>query len=239
MSTIEKVIVAIILMFAVAIFSIIMGNFIEILMARNNLENSGNHKDLSKWIALLTKFNDQKPLARDLIVKIEDFFEYYWDNNPLMASKSDEDLRFINELPNSTKQAIYIEYLFRDFLYKFNDFFTVVKNGSILQKTDIKWRQFIVRFLDCLEPRRYQATDDEFIQDQFQEVFEVVFVCRGRIIVGYRLFKEVFYAKIVSKSASIGDFSCLNNKVSEFLYKASETVTGFAIKKEKFSMIMR
>lgn len=45
-------------MFAVAIFSIIMGNFIEILMARNNLEASGNHKDLSKWIALLTKFND-------------------------------------------------------------------------------------------------------------------------------------------------------------------------------------
>lgn len=96
-----------------------------------------------------------------------------------------------------------------------------------------------MRVLDCLEPRRYQATDDEFIQDQFQEVFEVVFVCRGRIIVGYRLFKEVFYAKIVSKSASIGDFSCLNNKVSEFLYKASETVTGFAIKKEKFTMIMR
>lgn len=102
-STKEKVIVAVILMFAVAIFSIIMGNFIEILMSRNNLENSGNHKDLSKWIALLTKFNDQKPLARDLIVKIEDFFEYYWDNNPLMASKSDEDLRFINELPNATK----------------------------------------------------------------------------------------------------------------------------------------
>lgn len=111
-STTEKLIVAIILMFAVAIFSIIMGNFIEILMARNNLEASGNHKDLSKWIALLTKFNDQKPLSRELIVKIEDFFDYYWDKNPLMASKSDEDLRFINELPNSTKQAIYIDYLF-------------------------------------------------------------------------------------------------------------------------------
>ena len=102
-STTEKLIVAIILMFAVAIFSIIMGNFIEILMARNNLESTGNHKDLSKWIALLTKFNDQKPLARDLIVKIEDFFDFYWDNNPLMALKSVDDLRFINELPNSKK----------------------------------------------------------------------------------------------------------------------------------------
>ena len=111
-STTEKLIVAIILMFAVAIFSIIMGNFLEILMARNNLESSGNHKDLSKWIALLTKFNDQKPLSRELIVKIEDFFDFYWDNNPLMASKADEDLRFITELPESTMQAIYIDYLF-------------------------------------------------------------------------------------------------------------------------------
>ena len=111
-STTEKLIVAIILMFAVAIFSIIMGNFLEILMARNNLESSGNHKDLSKWIALLTKFNDQKPLSRELIVKIEDFFDFYWDKNPLMASKADEDLRFITELPESTKQAIYIDYLF-------------------------------------------------------------------------------------------------------------------------------
>jgi hypothetical protein len=61
----------------------------------------------------------------------------------------------------------------------------------------------------------------------------------GRIIVGYRLFKEVFYAKIISKSATIGDFGCLNNKVSEFLYKASETVTGFAMKKYNFTRIMR
>lgn len=61
----------------------------------------------------------------------------------------------------------------------------------------------------------------------------------GRIIIGYRLFKEVFYAKIMSKSATVGDFSCLNNKVSEFLYKASENVTGFAIKKHNFTQMMK
>lgn len=98
-----------------------------------------------------------------MIVKIEDFFDYYWDKNPLMASKSDEDLRFINELPNSTKQAIYIDYLFQNFLYKFKDFFKIEKNGYVLQKTDLKWRQFIVKFLDSLEPRRYLVTDDDFI----------------------------------------------------------------------------
>ena len=45
-------------MFAVAIFSIIMGDFIEILMARNNLENGGNHKDLPPGVGESRKFNE-------------------------------------------------------------------------------------------------------------------------------------------------------------------------------------
>jgi len=74
----EKMIVAIILMFAVAVFSIIMGNFIEILMNNKSVESNSDHKDLSKWVSLLTKFNDQKPLNRELISKIEDYFDYFW-----------------------------------------------------------------------------------------------------------------------------------------------------------------
>ena len=36
----------------------------------------------------------------------------------------------------------------------------------------------------------------------------------------------------------IGDFACLHNKVSEFLYKPHEVITGFAIKKQKFMQIV-
>jgi len=36
----------------------------------------------------------------------------------------------------------------------------------------------------------------------------------------------------------IGDFACLTNKVSEWLYRVSETVTGLAIKKESFVQIL-
>ena len=32
----------------------------------------------------------------------------------------------------------------------------------------------------------------------------------------------------------MGDFSTLNNKVSEYLYRAFKEIQGFAIKKEKF-----
>jgi len=61
----------------------------------------GNHKDLSKWISLLSRFNNGVPIKKELITKIEDFFNYYWENNRLQAISSDNDLRFMNELPHS------------------------------------------------------------------------------------------------------------------------------------------
>jgi hypothetical protein len=63
-------------------------------------------------------------------------------------------------------------------------------------------------------------------------------VINGSIIVGYRLFNDTFFAKQIKQYAIIGDFACLNNKVSEFLYGVRETITGFAIKKEKFMQIL-
>ena len=98
---------------------------------------------------------------------------------------------------------------------------------------DLKFRVFLVKFLNCLEPRRY-AEANGIIQDQFQEVFEVLFVMHGSVVVGYRLFNETFYARSMNQNVVVGDFACLNNKVSEFLYCGKELVSGFAVKKEKF-----
>ena len=109
-----------------AIFSYIMGNFIEILMGYKSLEYTGDHKMLSKWIALLTKFNESQPLSKEMITKIEDFFQFYWLNNPLLAFKSDDDQRFLSELPTQTVEQIYIDYLFRNFLYIYKSFFLSV-----------------------------------------------------------------------------------------------------------------
>jgi hypothetical protein len=103
-SIFEKLMIAFVMMFGISIFSYIMGNFIEILMGYKSLENTGDSKELSKWIALLTKFNEAHPLSKDLITQIEDFFQYYWYNNPLLAFKSESDIRFISELPDSTVQ---------------------------------------------------------------------------------------------------------------------------------------
>lgn len=37
----------------------------------------------------------------------------------------------------------------------------------------------------------------------------------------------------------VGDFSTLNNKVSEYLYRSFEEINGFAIKKQKFIDIFK
>lgn len=91
-SSSERLISSVILMFGVTVFSFIMGQFIEILMNYKSLWMVGQHKDLSKWIALLSRFNNGNPLNKDLITKIEDFFDYYWDNNRLSALSNEKDL---------------------------------------------------------------------------------------------------------------------------------------------------
>lgn len=144
----------------------------------------------------------------------------------------------------TTVQSIFIDYLFKDFLYKFKDLFQIEitlpssTQKQLLLPTDYKWRQFMVKFLQTLEPRLFTNLD-ELIQDQYQEVYEVLFVTSGSVLVGYRLFRETFWAKLLQRRAIIGAFPCMTNKVSEFMYKPVEVIHGFAIKKENFNGILQ
>lgn len=59
----------------------------------------GHQKDLSKWISLLSRFNNGNPLKKDIITQIEDFFNFYWENNRTLALATERDLHFMNQLP--------------------------------------------------------------------------------------------------------------------------------------------
>ena len=54
-----------------------------------------------------------------------------------------------------TVQKIYVEYLFKNFMYKFRGFLKIKRKGRIMRSTENKYRVFLVKFLSCLEPRRY------------------------------------------------------------------------------------
>jgi hypothetical protein len=60
-SDLERILGAIILLFGVSVFSLIMNNFIEILDRFNNLNSDlGDGDNLTKFFSLLQRFNEGK-----------------------------------------------------------------------------------------------------------------------------------------------------------------------------------
>ena len=55
------------MMLGVSVFSYIMGTLIEILAAFNSLEISHDHRELTKWVALLSKFSGGNKLKKSLV----------------------------------------------------------------------------------------------------------------------------------------------------------------------------
>lgn len=63
----EKILGCLVLLFGVAVFSIIMNNLMDIFRKVSSLEDVGAPKDLSKWIAMLSKYNNGLPMSKDTI----------------------------------------------------------------------------------------------------------------------------------------------------------------------------
>ena len=92
-----------------AVFSFIMGNFIEILMSFKvvTAENEES-ENLTKWLGLLARFNKGRPLPKEMTKKIEHYFDYYWANDKNYAMKSEDDLRFMQELPKQIRINVFL-----------------------------------------------------------------------------------------------------------------------------------
>lgn len=120
-SVLEKIVGSVVLLFGVVVFGIIMNRLIEILLYFKSIDGETEDTDLAKWIAMLSKYNGGQPMDKDVITKIEDFFQYYWSNNKMQCFKSETDKRFIGELPGEVSEEIYIDYVFQDFVYKFQN----------------------------------------------------------------------------------------------------------------------
>jgi hypothetical protein len=81
-SNVERSIGAFILISGVAMFSFLMGNFIEILSTYNTLHaNLDDGDTLAKFFGTLVHFNDGDPIDTDMKKKIEEHFDYLWKND--------------------------------------------------------------------------------------------------------------------------------------------------------------
>ncbi len=88
-SNAERIIGAIIILFGVAVFSFIMGNFIDMLMEfRIVTADNEDNSNLTKWFGLLARFNKGRPLPKEMAMKIEEYFYYYWANDRNYAMRN-------------------------------------------------------------------------------------------------------------------------------------------------------
>ena len=77
------------------------------------------------------------------------------------------------------------------------------------------------------------------IQDQHSEIFEVFYIMKGNVGVGYRLFNEIFLGLVLQRGRVINDYALITSKVSEFLYQPIlENVEGFALRREHFNELL-
>ena len=78
----ERILTTFILLVGVAVFSYIMGQFIEILMNLQTVTaDNEDSENSSKWLGLLAHFNKNRPLPNKMTKRFEIYFEYYWQND--------------------------------------------------------------------------------------------------------------------------------------------------------------
>ena len=107
----EMLITGLIFLIGVAAFSFIMGNFIEMLMEfRTVTAENEDHAGLTKFFGLLARFNKGRPLPKEMSRQIEEYFDYYWAKDLNYAMKSEEDERFLSELPKEIRVSVSVVY---------------------------------------------------------------------------------------------------------------------------------
>lgn len=125
-SNFERIFCALVLLFGVAIFSYIMGKFIEILdKFKSYNDDLDQGDDLNKFFGVLTRFNGKEALNPAFKEEIESFFEFKWKNDCNQAFKEDLDLQHYDQLPDHVQQSIYKDFLFQPFLQKFKRTFDI------------------------------------------------------------------------------------------------------------------
>jgi hypothetical protein len=124
----------------------------------------------------------------------------------------------LDQLPDVCKIALYTDFIFKDFLWKFRRTFRFYKNHfqefTIFRKVrgqvrvenpkkfmqypyytfdDNIYAQFMLNFMNLLEVRSFKK--GELIANEMDEALELLFVERGIYEVGFEINKKVFYER--------------------------------------------
>jgi len=95
----------------VAFFSNFVGTFINVADSLSDNSQQQNQTDLNNWITILKYFTHGKQLPKEFIRKLEENFEYYWEEDRLGDITPENE--YVQALPSSMK------YLFGDVFHNY------------------------------------------------------------------------------------------------------------------------
>lgn len=128
-SNIERASGAFVLLSGVAIFSYLMGNFIDILGTYQDLNKDLDDGDtLAKFFGMMKHFNDGVLIDYRLKKKIEDHFDFMWNNDKNQAMKTEDDIKNYEQLPEHVQNRLYTNFLFHDFCQLFTQSYFNIPN---------------------------------------------------------------------------------------------------------------
>ena len=144
-------------------FSYFIGNFLEIIKNLDLVYAENEEADsLSRFFGILQKYNQGHTLKKSFITELEDYFEFYWENDRLYGLSTEGDMRIFDELDNRIKNEIFKNFLFRPFIQTFHNFFELRKNTgdpqikhSYYKWIDDDYSEFMIQIMKYLKPRRY------------------------------------------------------------------------------------
>jgi hypothetical protein len=172
-------------------------------------------------------------------VEFFDFFKYFWANDKLACFKDEEDLRYVDELPDIIKIEIFKGFLFRSFINTFKNFFVIPKHidqqHSYFKWTDEVYADFMISLMKFLEPRTYKV--GQIIHEELSEVEECLFVLKGSYFVGYEINKIRKMRLHFPPGSIIGGFESTFNVQSMFIYKCKNEIHAYSIRKPNLKLL--
>lgn len=218
----EMAFMSCVMLFGVALFAVIMGNFNSAIAYYTDASASADPSgSLISWLDSIEKTKGKMPIF--LRKQVIDFYDYYfskdrlkslsknyWDSDNVddLASISQE---YVSDLPDKNYYEI-LDCLFSDFIYTFQAYLT-----------DEKFKYEIIPYL---QPRKFEA--DQYILNDPDDFDEITFIYTGNFTMGFKFYDNGYnrYFPLLYFEAArtvIGDFSAVTGQPSKF-YAHTETV---------------
>ena len=233
----EMAFMSCVMLFGVALFAVIMGNFNSAIAYYTDASASADPSgSLISWLDSIEKTKGKIPIQ--LRKRVIEFYDYYFSKDRLKSlSKNHWDFDSVDDLVSISQEYVndlseknyydILDCLFSDFLYTFQSYLAQEK--------------FRYEIIPYLQPRKFEA--DQYILNDPEDFDEVTFVYSGNFTLGFksdengysRYFPLLFFE---AARTVIGDFSAVTGQPSKF-YAHTETVLHtYVINAEVFAKML-